>query len=497
MARSKKDRAVRPGKRTILSTCVSLALMLGGCAYPIRNVPAQKIDSSGYRWPNLKGGVLDDTLVIVAASGGGTRAATLELSVLKGLKDIKLKRGGRLSDEVDIISSVSGGSVTAAYFALHGSDRIDELETKFLRQDGIGALLASGLNPVGLSRISTPAVERIDLLIEYFEKTLFTNHESFGSLLQTGRRPYLILNAADMVEGIPFPLTQTNFDLLCSDLSALPLAVGVAASAAFPVALSAVTLKNHSPCPAQPRSWPPLWVRADAATDWYDNPERAMRGRAGLAYALGKGGQYSKDYVHLLDGGIADNLGLGEPLRILTTTSPSPAFLDDLEAGTIKKIVFIVVNARAFETSTLNREQATPGILPMLLSTISSGIDRTAAGNAARLMEVLSNQLSAKASERRANFPDMAANLDELQKHIYLLNVDFDAIGEETCRRKFHNIKTSWTNSDREIDGLLKIGRALLRQDPQFPRMLADIDAQSSDKTTVAEACAMLDAQRN
>ncbi|HKX22670.1 MAG TPA: hypothetical protein VJM81_05280, partial [Rhizorhapis sp.] len=189
------------------------------------------------------------------------------------------------------------------------------------------------------------------------------------------------------------------------------------------------------------------------------------------------------------------NLGLGEPLRILTTTSPSPAFLDDLEAGNIKKIVFIVVNARAFEASTLDQDQATPGILPMLLGTISSGIDRTAAGNAARLMEVLSNQLSAKASERRASFPGMAANLDALQKHIYLLNVDFDAIREETCRRKFHSIKTSWTNSDREIDGLLKIGRALLRQDPQFPRMLADIGAESADKTTVAEACAMLEAQ--
>lgn len=489
MFRSQRFATKNFAQRIVLSVIVSVALLLNSCAYPIRNLPAQRIDESGYRWSNLRGGVLDDTLVILTASGGGTRAATLALSVLEGLKDVKLDRGGRLSDEIDIISSVSGGSVAAAYFALYGSDRIGEIESKFLRKDGIGAILGSGLNPVGLAKISTPAVERVDLLIDHLEKNLFSNHETFGTLLETGSRPYLILNAADMVEGTPFSFTQTNFDLLCSDLAALPISVGVAASAAFPVALSPVTLKNYSPCAVQPRTWPPLWAQADGGTDWYDNSERAMRGRVALAYARGHSGNLPKDYIHLLDGGIADNLGLTEPLRILTTNAPAPGLLNQLEAGSIKKIVVIVVNARSFSESTLDQKQQTPGILSMLIGTISSAIDRASAGHAARLMEVLSNQLAARASEQRAEFPARAANLDSLQKHTYLINVDFDAITDEECRRQFHNIGTSWTNSSQEIDGLLKMGRALLLQDPQFSRMLADIGAKTSDKSSVEEAC--------
>src|SRR6185437_7160412 len=97
----------------------------------------------------------------------------------------------------------------------------------------------------------------------------------------------LILNAADMVEGVPFSFTQNNFDLLCSDLSKVKLSTAVAASAAFPVALSPVTLKNYSRCPAQPAAdWPPQWVTSEAKTNWYDNAERAARGRVQLAYAL-------------------------------------------------------------------------------------------------------------------------------------------------------------------------------------------------------------------
>jgi NTE family protein len=50
-------------------------------------------------------------------SGGGTRAAALAYGVLKELKETTIVSGGqriRLLDEVDSISSVSGGSFTAA-----------------------------------------------------------------------------------------------------------------------------------------------------------------------------------------------------------------------------------------------------------------------------------------------------------------------------------------------------------------------------------------------
>jgi len=344
------------------------------------------------------------------------------------------------------------------------------LENKFIRQDGVAAMLKAGANPVGLAKLSTPAVERIDLLIDYLNKTLFTQHETFADLLARGQRPYLVLNAADMVEGIPFALTQNNFDLLCSDLSRMPLATAVAASAAFPVALSPVTLTNYSQCSAQKSQpdWPPAWVVSDADTDWYTNPERAGRGRVELAYALGASANAPKTYIHLLDGGIADNLGIAEPFRMLTTNSPAPGYLDAFAEGDIKKIVFIMINARSFASSDLDHEQATPGIMDMLMGSIDSAIDRTTAGSAQRLRDALGEAFTAAAAGYQSSQPRFAANLKAMPANTHLVEIDFDAIPDATCRQNFHGIGTSWTNSKTQIDGLLQVGGALLAGSPQF-----------------------------
>src|SRR5262249_29243400 len=139
-----------------------------------------------------------------------------------------------------------------------------------------------------------------------------------------GRRPYVVLNAADMSTGAVFSFTQDQFDLICSDLAQLKLADAAAASAAFPVALTALTLKNRSPWAAQnsapdnvvvpggrrdgahPR---PVRVTNDLAQH-AENPGRYRRGNVALSY-LNEDGK--TQFVQLLDGGIADNLGLTEP----------------------------------------------------------------------------------------------------------------------------------------------------------------------------------------
>ena len=222
--------------------------VLAGCSYPIRNDDIGVAERSPtYEWESLAPGDLQDTLVVVTASGGGTRATALAMSVLRAMDKIKLASGRSLADEIDILSSVSGGSVTAGYFALYGTGRPSDPGEE-LRPPGRHAARCSsaGLNPVGLAALATPSKERIDLLVDYLDRQLFHN-VTFEKLIERNRRPYLILNAADMVEGTPFPFTQYTMDLLCSDLTKMKLSTAVAASAAFPVALSPITLKNYRP----------------------------------------------------------------------------------------------------------------------------------------------------------------------------------------------------------------------------------------------------------
>lgn len=476
-------------------------VLLAGCAYPERNVPAAKIsDRQGYQYHLLDPAGPEDTLIIVTASGGGTRATALALAVLEGMDAVKLADGETLAQQVDVISSVSGGSVAAGYFALAGREGFKTLEDDFVRQDGMTPLLWGVLNPVGAVRyFAVPGQERIDLLIDYLDQQLFKG-ATFQTLIEHKRRPYLLLNASDMVEGVPFPFTQRKLDLLCSDLGKIPLAEAVAASAAFPVALSPVTLKNYSPCAAQPETWPPSWVTVNLdppgtppeQSIWYQNPARATLGRVENAYALGdvKGRKDSKLYIHLLDGGIADNLGIFEPYRMLTTQDALPSFLTRINRGDIKKLVFIAINARSFAPSDLDQQQATPGMVDMLLASINAPIDRATAGTAAQLRELLDNayrQVVLADPSKEQLFRDLAANTA-------LISIDFDAIVDADCRRKFHSIPTSWSLTKAQIDAVMKIGPALLAHDPAFEKLKTIVGGHLDQPLpTVPEACAAVD----
>ena len=484
--------------------CLGLVVLLlaASCAYPTRNQEASRIDERyGYRWNALTPSDLDGTLVIVTASGGGTRATALALSVLHGLDDVQLSNGKTLAQEIDVISSVSGGSVAAGYFALQGRAGFNTLEHDFIRRNGMTPLIVGMLNPVGLVRLSTPGTERIDLLIDYFNRQLF-DHATYQTLLDHERRPFLILNAADMVEGVPFSFTQRNMDLLCSDLSPLPLATAVAASAAFPVALSPVTLTNYSPCDAtrtKGPNWPPAWVTApldppgapSGPSLWYDNPQRTTLARAEYAYALGNDPRRTdrKLYIHLLDGGIADNLGIFEPYRMLTTQDTQPSFLGQIGSGKIRKLIFVSINARSFSDSTLDEQHATPGLVAMLMASINAPIDRTTAGTAAQLRALLFDefrQSSLGDPVQQARFKALAANTA-------LISVDFDAIIDADCRRKYHSIPTSWSLDKTQVDALMKVGGALLANDPEFPALLRVTGGTlAAPLPTLAEACAAL-----
>lgn len=449
-----------------------LVLSLCACSYPTRNV---RLSADGpatpYDWNStLPGDHAPGTLIIVTASGGGTRATALAAAALNTLHKIKLPSGRSLAQEIDIISSVSGGSVTAAYFAMHGVEGLPDLDKQFVRQDGMSALMWRGLNPLSLAELSTPRRERIDVLMDYLDRQLF-HDQKFKYLADRKQRPYLILNAADMVEGTPFPFTQYTFDLLCSDLSKLKISSAVAASAAFPGLLSPVTLTNHRPCNELSR---PGWIDLALDSRWETNPGRIALGRVADAYVTAK----KKRYVHLLDGGIADNLGVAEPFRLLTTTDVSPRLLAQVENGSIQRIVFVMVNARSFKASKLDEDQATPGIIPMISASIDSSIDRATFGTAERLRSLLKEQLLLYAIKaEREGHPELGANLRTVAEHTSFLTVEFDAIEDNRCRSEFQNIPTNWHLRPDQIDALAAMGEALIADNPGFQGLLQNVSS--------------------
>jgi hypothetical protein len=88
--------------------------------------------------------------------------------------------------------------------------------------------------------------------------------------------------------------------------------------------------------------------------------------------------------------------------------------------------------------------------------------------------------------------PKHADRFHDLAKNTALVSVDFDAIADTSCRRKFQGIPTSWTLKPKQIDALLRIGSALLGNDPAFADLLRIAGASRPTLPSLAEACAAL-----
>src|SRR6185295_3392294 len=81
------------------------------------------------------------------------------------------------------------------------------------------------------------------------------NGATYGDL-DRGAGPLILAAATDLTTGSRFVFTQRIFDIICSDLNALPLSRAAAASSAVPVVLSPVTINNYGgTCNYSPPPW--------------------------------------------------------------------------------------------------------------------------------------------------------------------------------------------------------------------------------------------------
>lgn len=112
------------------------------------NPPITKVDPGGgyslqARQKHFKN---QDTLVVLAFSGGGARAAAFSYGVQELLRRTEVAAPDgtrfRLLDAVNMITGVSGGSFTALADGLYGEKLLSEYEQRFLKRDVQGELLA-------------------------------------------------------------------------------------------------------------------------------------------------------------------------------------------------------------------------------------------------------------------------------------------------------------------------------------------------------------------
>jgi hypothetical protein len=461
------------------------ALLVAACASVTPGNPplAKYQPDAGYRFERLEQGDNSNQLfVIVTFSGGGTRAAALAYGVLEALRDTTIEwQGHKLSllDEVDVISSISGGSFPAAYYALRGKKFFDEFPDRFLYRPVQSDLVKLALSPASWLKLVAPAYGRSDLAAEFYDREVFAG-ATYADLIARNRRPFVILNATDMTTGTQFPFIQDQFDLMCSDLAGVPLGRAAAASSAFPGGLTALTFQNYAgSCQYRQPTWVQLAVEDHGSRV---NPRRTARAENRLSLAA-EGP--ARPYIHLTDGGVADNIGLRGPLEAIASTNHPWSVLQMMNRQQVSKLVVLVVNAATSPATGRDQSASVPGLVDTLTTAATVPLDNYSFDTVellsktvnefnteARLIEGC-NRLSARKGEQ------CALNLPAPHKvDFYPIQVAFEYIASPEERAWFRNLPTTFELPRETIDKLRAMGRRLLNEDPQFKNLMKALNGK-------------------
>jgi predicted acylesterase/phospholipase RssA len=186
-SRMKRSGASPTRMQTLSFLVLALLLVLSGCASRPVNPPITHVNpNAGYRFITRPQYSTDsENLVILAFSGGGTRAAAFSYGVLEFLRDTQVvgPKGGkaRLLDHVGAITGVSGGSFTALAYGLYGDKLFDDYEQRFLKRNVQREILLRSLNPIYWPSLSSRGWGRSELAADLYDEILF-NGATFADL---------------------------------------------------------------------------------------------------------------------------------------------------------------------------------------------------------------------------------------------------------------------------------------------------------------------------
>lgn len=444
-------------------------LALSSCEYvrPTLNTPLTQWEpKGGYRFSNLAPGGEDnsDSLLIYATfSGGGTRASTLAFGALRELARQQIIWEGktkRLLDEVDTISALSGGTFTAGYYALNGDRIFHDFEARFLRKDWESELKSRILwSPRNWFRLWSPYFGRTHVMAELLDEALFEG-KTYGDLLQRRQRPLLNIHATDMATLSRFEFSQSQFDWICSDVSQLPIARASAASAALPLALSPISYKNYSgTCGFEVPT-----AEADAIIK--RGGTGAQRAREYLSYLDVK----KRGYIHLLDGGLSDNMALRALLEGSTVAGGIEKLMRYWGVKHVKKFVILAVGAETSPDVMDFGGDQIPSLFKAMSSLVDVPINRYSADSVSLMrigVKLVREELAKRPRPPDSPFADDA--------EIYFINASLSEIEDPEERESLMRIPTTLHLTDGQIDRLLRAASRLIRNDPEFQRLMTEL----------------------
>jgi len=458
----------------IIPLILILMILFIGCGhYPVNKPlldtgPINKNKAILEAW--RKSNRSDTLTVLLAFSGGGTRAAAFSYGVLEVLADTEIvwkNRKRRLIDEVNTISSVSGGSFTAGYYGLFGDRIFDDFEDNFLKRDVQSVLTRKVLSPWNWFKLGSGLYGRSELAAEYYDEILFKGG-TFGDIAATGG-PLIRINATDAGFGLQFHFGPETFSALCSDLSEFSVARAVAASSAVPVLFNSLTVHNYAgTCDYQMPDW------AQSALKEADSTSRRYRLATQYIKYLDR---EQKPYIHLYDGGLSDNLGVRTYLNLLSLMGGAYTAIKYSGYADTHRVLILVVNAQAELEPKYDHNKRSLGLTETIMSSSSIPLNEYTF-ESMTLLRRLTRQMEEQISENRcADYKAQGKPTEGCEDiRVYVVDVNFDALPEEKDRKYLKHLPTSFQLKPEAVDKLRWAAREILTNSREFRRFLSELN---------------------
>lgn len=456
-------------------TVLLLVLSLCACANrpAFRPLPVIKtVDlHQGYRFLNLLGRQPEhkDTFTIIMFSGGGTRAAAFGYGALEAFAQQPVWMNGRrgtLFDNADMVFGISGGSVLAAYYSLHGKATIPAFEQKFLDQNLQKVLARQLFSVSNWPRLYSPQFGRGDILQEQLNRQLF-HGATYEDLDKRRQGPFAVISATDMGAGQRLDFVQETFDGLCVDLNSLPVARAVASSSAVPLVFAPLTLNNHGGHCGY--LLPHNLASALSLPEAQQLQTRNLREYAEALMSYSDSTR--RPYLHLIDGGLTDNLGLRTGLDIIQMFGRD-TLMQTLKKNGIKKVILININARSLSGNLIDTSPDIPSLRAVGEAAIAIPIDQN-------------SQLSMR--QMRSLVDEWNQNTAQGAPKVYFINLNLTDLPPSSLRDAVVTIPTTFYLPPQDIRNLRKAAAVLLQQSKEYRQLIHEL-AEPAPPSPAAEA---------
>ncbi len=426
---------------------------LAGCAPSVYN-RATNEPLSAATPPNMgaRADFMRENSIVLSFSGGGLRAAAFAHGVLTALESVKTTDGDLL-DDVALINSVSGGSLTAAHYGLYGREGLARFRGEVLLADFESGMRLSPFNPANLMRMLGGGLNTREHFSENLDRQVF-HGATFADLFRRNG-PDIRIEATDLYHRVPFPFVPILFSIVCSDLSRYSVADAVAASMAVPVFFAPIVVRTYpESCKPLPAEVAALRAKPEGsrvlnsiakALAAYRDPERAR-------------------FIKLADGGLTDNFAVSTLVvsRLVYGTPYAP--MTERDAVRVRRLLVVVVDASRSPHGDWTHQQAGPGGLALALSATDAAVDSAARHGADALGRMIQDWQESVIAFRCALKPADVMRLGgpadwkcaDVKFSLAYLSVDEV---EHPLRERIDEIPTRLTLSADQIDAAIEGAR--------------------------------------